>query len=502
MIKTDCPKCQSPLRAPDEYAGKTPRCPVCKTPVPAPAMAPIATALAEPPVNPAGVEQLLKDLVEIPPEKAAKPGKSSPRPLKKPEPVRAGHHHGPWVAVAFVIGITAFLGVTFLAVRYVVKASRVRNVEAILAELSSDLGPLEQDKAKADETHKAGAEKAGAEKYDEARALFEEAKQLYTGLLPRATRLKQHVDDYCEQYASAGNLDEALSAQQKVNGIVKDINAALAGEDLIKGLEAGKYVFYQGKWITADDKNRLFEEEMKRQGMVFYGSKWVTPDDVKRTQGLTLHRGKWLTASELAVAQAQEAQEEALAERARRDQAAVAERLMADARKKADMFAPDKPAWVVDDFSGGNRWQTMEWANPCDLKLVATRQGQRLVVKPRIVVGKESKDKWAIQLPIGLDMRSRASLVFAIDNPGKRPMSVALALNTSAFFESREKPVQPGVQQVSFDLTAGDFKSQATGWQHTTRVNDLGSVHQIFLMIYTSPDDAFYIDSVNGKKSK
>jgi len=67
MIKTDCPKCRNPLMAPDEYAGKSARCPVCKTAVPAAAAEPKAPA---PELTPAGVEQLLKDvLVETPPRK-------------------------------------------------------------------------------------------------------------------------------------------------------------------------------------------------------------------------------------------------------------------------------------------------------------------------------------------------------------------------------------------------------------------------------------------------
>ena len=85
-----------------------------------------------------------------------------------------------------------------------------------------------------------------------------------------------------------------------------------------------------------------------------------------------------------------------------------------------------------------------------------------------------------------------------MDNTAQHTVKVAVAFNTSAYYESPPQPVGPGKSDLAFRLDTTDFKSHATGWQHSGRLKDAARTQRIYIVFYTDRETTVLLDSLRA----
>ncbi|MFO7906198.1 MAG: hypothetical protein R6U98_26310 [Pirellulaceae bacterium] len=137
MIKLDCPACGNPLKGPDEFAGKSARCPACRTSVAAPqqtAPAPVEHAAA--PVEKDPAEDLLKEARSA--AARQKPESGASRKPANEKPVDASpkkrRHLPTGTVIAFSVGIFIFLIAGIITAVYVSNVMRQRRIDYLIAQ--------------------------------------------------------------------------------------------------------------------------------------------------------------------------------------------------------------------------------------------------------------------------------------------------------------------------------------------------------------------------------
>ena len=79
-------------------------------------------------------------------------------------------------------------------------------------------------------------------------------------------------------------------------------------------------------------------------------------------------------------------------------------------------------------------------------------------------------------------------------NEGKSPITVSVAVKCGdqwAYFESRSQQIQSDTWQVvAFDLQDKSFKSEASNWQHSVAVGDLGQVRELQLQVHNGKNNS------------
>lgn len=137
-----------------------------------------------------------------------------------------------------------------------------------------------------------------------------------------------------------------------------------------------------------------------------------------------------------------------------------------------------------------------QWSAPARIETITllTPEGPRRVLQVDVEPqpDKPALDKAALVLRRPLQLTGRRAFGLLVANASDREIRIALALKTGAqwtYHESRALPVPPGgaAQEfvpLSFDLTAADFKTQASGWAHRARVADLHQVREVQIVIY------------------
>jgi hypothetical protein len=235
---------------------------------------------------------------------------------------------------------------------------------------------------------------------------------------------------------------------------------------------------------------------------------WMTDDEYKKAKGMVFYREQWYTKEEFdqikkqEVAQ-QEREKKALADAKAREEAAKKRREDRDkqaAERKADRdrkFPADAPRWLLDDFEDGdNPWKAQTWGNPCTTSVLSHKGSKRL----QVAIERGLQDKAAIGRPMDMDLSSRDRLTLDVDNQSKDVIQVAVAVQSDQWYESRVELVRVGESRVQFNLRAGDFKSEATGWRHTTAAKNLDAVKSVYLLFYTKRDGLFYLDNVAAER--
>ena len=527
MVKTVCPKCDTPLRAPDAYAGKSPRCPRCETRVPARAAAgarPRASAHRRPPSPPpaskrSAEDALLDDLLtEVgqqteAPKPATRPGKAAARvkggrastparaqpgqPVLSRKPAKAKRSVSP-ALITFVISAIVIAGAGAYMMKVVYERRESANAQDLIDDLDTQLSSIRQSIGKGDEALK-------NKQYAEAKKGYEAAGRTASAI---AGRLQEALGA-----ASAASAQETLlSAQNKVRAYLTEIQSKLKGDELLYGSQG--LVPYDGQWVTPQKRDELHRKKMMSLGKTWREEfkQWMTAEEYNRAKGLVFFREQWMTkkqqarilADEKARKQKQEERRQAAQAREQRRLGALRklkeerERKAAEAQaERLKKYPPDAPAWIVDNFEEGKPlWTAQTWGNPCTLVVVTQKGSKRL----QLSIERGMQDKAAIGRSIDLDFTSRDRIAMDVVNMSKGVLRIALAIHSDRWYETRMKSVRTGEGRVEFALKSGDFKSEATQWQHTTKVQNLDAVRRVFLLIYTKRDATLYVDNVVAER--
>jgi len=505
MLQTICPKCDTPLKGPDEYVGKSPRCPECKSRVPAPeAPAAVATAATPTELPKSHEDQLLDELLsEVDQKQKGKPSTQAARKATEPKHRPAAGKPAPvlqrkprrsnlagLITVAVVAVVIVVAGLVML---HYFNAKRIeRELVRAKDQITRDVGEITGLMREADK-------KLEAKHYTEAESAYQAARVRAATVSSRLGTLLAGVDD-------AEVKEPVLDAQARVKSLLSQIDSKLKSDELVYGKKG--LVLHEGEWMTP-------EQKMEKLGKTFRKefNKYMTDTEYNEAKGLVLYRGEWLTpeqveaikkeeAARLAKREAElKAREEA--ERKKLEQLAAAKkarekRLQELAAKRAEQYPPDAQRWVLDDFEDGKcLWKVETWSKPAAVLVIDQKGSKRLQVTNE----RGLQDKVAIGRPIALDLSSRDYIAMDYINLSQGVVKVALAIQSTEFFETRQKTARAGEGRLQFDLKAGDFKAESSNWHHNTRVQGLDAVRRIFLLIYTTRPGVFAIDNIVAEKA-
>ena len=128
-------------------------------------------------------------------------------------------------------------------------------------------------------------------------------------------------------------------------------------------------------------------------------------------------------------------------------------------------------------------WQVVTWAAPAEL---APEPQARLRVSSKPA---ESIEKTAIVIPYVEDLSARQQAVIQLENcDATQEVGIALAVKTTDAHTYHELPPQllePGGQvELAFDLTAADWKTEETSWEHSSTLDGADEPRELLVLFY------------------
>ena len=185
------------------------------------------------------------------------------------------------------------------------------------------------------------------------------------------------------------------------------------------------------------------------------------------------------------------------------------EKVIADheAQVNAVTVAPAAPK-PVPTIQGGlesKGWdnEAPQWSNPVKPQIISVTTDAGIAPALKVDFKGGTQDKATIKRTAHLTISESSVLTFFAQNPGDKPLAIAIGVKTGAkylFHESPQQQVKPGqeFQKLRFDFKAANFKSAASGWNYNTRVADLNDVKEIQVLIYNGQADGALIISNMG----
>jgi len=520
MLKTICPNCNTPLKAPDAFDGKAPRCPRCRKRVRARSRtrrrnAAAAAASAAGTQKPKGSEDALLDdlLAEVKgkADPATAPGKPAARAAAGDVPGRARAAAGaapvlmrkPKKSMAPVVIMVAVSAAVILgAGAYMLNMIKAKRESGKAQRLLQDVGVRVSGIAGATDRGDALLK----------RKKYAEAQKVYQGAGRDAEQLSAELQSAVAAVSSAEARKSLQDEEAKVRRQLDGIRTKLADEELKNGVRG--LVSFDGKWVTPEEKEKLYKKKMEDAGKAWRADlkKWMTEAEYNKAKGYVLYRNKWMTKKQMARVTEVEKARQAKGDARRRQAEIMARRkvevaqlrrkareklLQAQEAARAKMYPPDGPRWVLDNFEEGKLiWKAQTWGNPATTSVVSHKGSKRLQVD----VERGLEDKAAIGRPMKMDLTSRDQIAMDVVNVSKGVIKVALAVNSDTWYESRMKLMPVGESRLMFSLRAGDFKSTATKWAHTTKVKNLDAVKQVYVLFYTKRNGVYYVDNVVAER--
>lgn len=171
------------------------------------------------------------------------------------------------------------------------------------------------------------------------------------------------------------------------------------------------------------------------------------------------------------------------------------DRLMSELKGRKGQDSEEAPvidvvkSQVEEGLEGGG-WRIEPWGNPGEIRYISMgKKADRLL---KVEFFKKDKDKVAVRKNFPRkesDLTSNSICMFDAYNNTTKPLKVAVAVVTSPgwkYFESKQFSLPPRQwkQKVKIDMAGNDFKSEATGWKHSSTVENLKSTIQIILLVY------------------
>ena len=343
------------------------------------------------------------------------------------------------------------------------------------------------------------------------------SEQEIRGILDRARKasadgnarafLMELAPDYHGDSSSRDELAKMLSAyfaeygptQVRIEGLSLKVEGNIAAADLTINTTAAN----RDKW-AADGAHSVWRLKFGRfrgrwciesvDPVSFMGQKVTTfafREELRRKAEADLRTDEKKLASEAERRRLQAAMRHA--ELRRRTQALLARYPRGAAR------------WTLDDFEDGAlAWAPREWGLPCKVTLVKKGGNTRL----RVTVDKGDRDKVGLERPIELDMSSRDRIALEVENAGKAPARLAIALKAQGrlgrdtWYESLPQALPGGKKtRLEFSLKTRTFKTQRAKWKHKVRAKRLEGVGYLYLLIYTRRPGVFYIDNVTAERA-
>ena len=167
---------------------------------------------------------------------------------------------------------------------------------------------------------------------------------------------------------------------------------------------------------------------------------------------------------------------------------------------------PLRSAELLESFEENEQfWLVASWGDKASIKLSrqkATDGSQSLTVNFSAfdkAIGKGIVLERDLQ---GMGLKfSQISL--DVINESKADISVAFAIDTDQYYESKPRPVRSNTQQnLVFDLNATDFKSNSTNWDYKTAVK-LNEIPKRAIFIFYRPDldqGSLFLDNIRIEK--
>ena len=377
---------------------------------------------------------------------------------------------------AIVAGFVLVTAAGYLAIRYVRSDLREQTALAALRRADSGLKFLESALRSADDLRAARD--------------YPGAMRAYETVVNRANSLLKRLQD------DTGNLPPSQLKDQADDVIAKITERLQTAKAGLNAPEVRGLVEFDGKWVTPEEKEKLFAEKMNAEGRQIYQGKWLTEDEIHAAKGEVRYEGRWVTPAEyarlLAAAQRQPRPGSP-------DVQPTPPEPPGPARRPEDL-SPAAPQWTLDDFEAPvHRWTNAPWrsndANPCGLSTVTGSATGRL----KLALKPGQSDKSAIVRPIGLNFTSRSRLVLDIYNDCGEPIRIAIALQADEYYESRGQWLKIGENKnVRFDLLAGDFKclSQGEFRNFKAHIRRRELVTHLYILIYFEGAGEVFLDNI------
>jgi len=381
-----------------------------------------------------------------------------------------------------VLGLILVLGAGYFAFSYVRAGIHSQRARDALRSAGTEITILRDKLKNADDARAHGDYKEAFEHYDRAKsdaiAAREHLLRLTAGIGPGPVR--KNINTLATELADIINRADNALKNPKV------------------GMGGRGFVEYAGKWMTPAERDKRFEERMKADGKVLYENEWLTPAEVARKRGLVFYQGRYISEQEYQKILAQK-------------NAGTPEPKPIPPKPAPAPKPKPRPAagfdskaleWVPENFEEGHNWGSVPWknANPCRLKLLKGSQTGRLEME--LLGGKQDKSALVRSLN-RLDISSRSRIMMDIENQCGENIEIAIALVTNTYHESRTQWLLPGLKRgISFDLTAGDFKCQASNWNHSARITRPNSALYLHILIYYNQPGKLIIDNIVAKGGK
>ena len=161
-------------------------------------------------------------------------------------------------------------------------------------------------------------------------------------------------------------------------------------------------------------------------------------------------------------------------------------------------FETDVEGWIIGD--GNNGFADSSATGIMTSTLHATDGDQSLLLQFDHMAAMHNKAVFMVEDGGGRDFSSHTSFNFDLWKSGQ-PTQVALAITTGANWDWHESVIMPltdGENRLVFDLTSSDWKSAASGWEHTGTIANRTDVKRIAVLLFPGADGAgmAYLDKV------
>ena len=148
-------------------------------------------------------------------------------------------------------------------------------------------------------------------------------------------------------------------------------------------------------------------------------------------------------------------------------------------------------ALAKEGLEASATWRVETWGNPGTVEVVSQEEngaGNRVLTAT--YAGKD-KDKTAVGALFRdpLDLSDHKELVFDLYNDSDQVLRVAFAVFTGRmeYIESTQitVPAKSWRRDITFDLDANDYKTQATNWLHKAAFSDRTAIRQLCFLLYS-----------------
>jgi hypothetical protein len=154
---------------------------------------------------------------------------------------------------------------------------------------------------------------------------------------------------------------------------------------------------------------------------------------------------------------------------------------------------------LVDGFEGDLQWKPADWknANPAEVSLAKANDGSGLLIQAKA----GDNDKAAVKRTMdpAVDTTGYDKLSLDVRVKGDQPIKFGVAFTTGGFYEAPAQELEPGMNQVTFSLSAENYKT-SPDWKHNQSLSGRNQVKEIFLLLYTSGAREVVVDDLRLEK--